>query len=116
MIDYKINGRTVTKEEWDNKEFRLITIDNLSNVIRPKDQLWNFVDTLNFEKPIQITSKRQWERECNKRNLMYVGKGEVGRAKPRKFESVPIETKKNLIREEMKKLGIYDSRKLFKRR
>ena len=112
MIDYKINGQRVSKDDWDKKEFRLITIDKLSEALRPKDRLWDFTDHLNFKQPIHIHSKRQWEAECKKNNLVYRPARDT--TQPKKFTPVPIETKKNLIREEMKKLGIYDRKKLFK--
>lgn len=92
------------------------------NVFFSKDKLYEFVDVNTTGKPIEFRTKRQWRAHLKRLGMtddIY-----QGRIYDERHFKKPVKENKeekrreygNLIRQEMKEKGIYDSQKLFVRR
>jgi hypothetical protein len=83
-----------------------------------KDRLWNYIDTVNFGRPVEISSKRQFDRMCKEKGIVEVSQSDVKRQENPtmpKFKPVPREQIRDCILQEVQDRGKYDKLKVRRR-
>ena len=112
-VVYKLNGESLCQVCFSNTKTRIRSVDLGCNTV--KDKLWDFIDMSNFGKPIHITSRRQWEKECKKRGLVQIMnkdlKNQENMTIP-SYKPVPRREIRDAIFKEIQARGVYDKFKI----